>query len=47
VDTERGEDVAAKLGGAAAFKRTDVTSADEIQALIDFAIAQFGGLHVM
>jgi NAD(P)-dependent dehydrogenase (short-subunit alcohol dehydrogenase family) len=47
VDTERGEDVAAKLGGAAAFKRTDVTSADEIQELIDFALARFGGLHVM
>jgi NAD(P)-dependent dehydrogenase (short-subunit alcohol dehydrogenase family) len=47
VDTERGEDLAAKLGGAAAFKRTDVASADEIQALVDFAVARFGGLHVM
>src|SRR5215472_13864748 len=34
VDTERGEEVAAKLGGAAAFTRTDVASADEIQALV-------------
>ncbi len=47
VDTERGEDIAAKLGGAAAFKRTDVASADEIQELVDFAVARFGGLHVM
>jgi len=47
VDTERGEEVAGKLGGAAAFKRTDVASADEIQELVDFAVARFGGLHVM
>lgn len=47
VDAERGEDVAVKLGGAAAFKRTDVASADEIQELVDFAVARFGGLHVM
>jgi len=47
VDTERGEEVAGRLGGAAAFKRTDVASADEIQELVDFAVARFGGLHVM
>jgi len=47
VDAERGEDVARTLGGVAAFKRTDVASADEIQALVDFAVARFGGLHVM
>jgi len=47
VDAERGEDLAAKLGGAAAFQRTDVASADEIQALVDFAVTRFGGLHVM
>jgi NAD(P)-dependent dehydrogenase (short-subunit alcohol dehydrogenase family) len=47
VDAERGDEVATKLGGAAAFKRTDVASADEIQALVDFAVARFGGLHVM
>jgi NAD(P)-dependent dehydrogenase (short-subunit alcohol dehydrogenase family) len=47
VDTARGEEVAAKLGGAAAFKRTDVANADEIQELVDFAVARFGGLHIM
>jgi NAD(P)-dependent dehydrogenase (short-subunit alcohol dehydrogenase family) len=47
VDSESGEDVAAKLGEAAAFKRTDVASADEIQELVDFAVARFGGLDVM
>ena len=47
VDTARGEEVAAKLGGVAAFKRTDVADADEVQDLVDFAVARFGGLHVM
>jgi NAD(P)-dependent dehydrogenase (short-subunit alcohol dehydrogenase family) len=47
LDSERGEETAAKLGGAAAFKRTDVASADEIQELVDFTVARFGGLHVM
>lgn len=47
VDAERGADVAAKLGAAAAFKKTDVASATEVQALVDFAVARFGGLHVI
>jgi NAD(P)-dependent dehydrogenase (short-subunit alcohol dehydrogenase family) len=47
VDGARGEEVAAKLGGAVAFKRTDVANAEEVQGLVDFAVARFGGLHVM
>ncbi len=47
VNEELGEEVAASLGDAAAFKRTDVSDADEIQALVDFAVEHFGGLHVM
>jgi NAD(P)-dependent dehydrogenase (short-subunit alcohol dehydrogenase family) len=47
VDAARGEDVAAKLGEAGAFQRTDVANADEVQALVNFAVARFGGLHVM
>jgi len=47
VDEERGGDVAAKLGAAAVFERTDVSQPDAIQALVDFAVAHFGGLHVM
>lgn len=47
VDTERGEDLARALGDAGAFKRTDVAVADEVQALVDLAVARFGGLHVM
>jgi NAD(P)-dependent dehydrogenase (short-subunit alcohol dehydrogenase family) len=47
LDAEHGEGVAARLGAAAAFKRIDVADPDEVQALVDFAVAQFGGLHVM
>jgi NAD(P)-dependent dehydrogenase (short-subunit alcohol dehydrogenase family) len=47
VDATRGEEVAAALGAAAAFHRTDVSDADAVQALVDFAVERFGGLHVM
>jgi NAD(P)-dependent dehydrogenase (short-subunit alcohol dehydrogenase family) len=47
VDAARGEEVAARVGPAAAFKRTDVSDADQVQELVDFAVARFGGLHVM
>ena len=47
VDTARGAELAATLGGAAAFKRTDVADADQVQELVDFAVARFGGLHIM
>ncbi|MEX1009331.1 MAG: SDR family oxidoreductase [Acidimicrobiia bacterium] len=47
VNADRGVEVAAGLGAAAAFKRTDVSDADEVQALVDFAVGHFGGLHVM
>ena len=47
LDAERGEALATDLGDAAAFKQTDVASADDVQAVVDFAIERFGGLHVM
>lgn len=47
VDAARGEQLAAQLGSAVAFKQTDVTDPDAVQALVDFAVAHFGGLHVM
>jgi NAD(P)-dependent dehydrogenase (short-subunit alcohol dehydrogenase family) len=47
VDAARGEKTAAELGAAAAFKRTDVAVADDVGALVDFAVSRFGGLHVM
>lgn len=47
IDAARGEDLAATLGAAVAFKRTDVADADQVQELVDFAVSRFGGLHVM
>ena len=47
LDARRGEDLARTLGPAALFKRTDVANADDVQALVDFAVDRFGGLHVM
>jgi NAD(P)-dependent dehydrogenase (short-subunit alcohol dehydrogenase family) len=47
VNAERGEALAAQLGPAAAFKETDVADADAVQALVDFTVERYGGLHVM
>jgi NAD(P)-dependent dehydrogenase (short-subunit alcohol dehydrogenase family) len=47
VDPEGGAALASELGAAAAFRPTDVADADQIQAVVDFAVEQFGGLHVM
>jgi len=47
VDREGGEALAAQLGAAAVFRHTDVSEASEIQAAVDAAVEQFGGLHVM
>jgi NAD(P)-dependent dehydrogenase (short-subunit alcohol dehydrogenase family) len=47
VNADGGEDLSDALGDAAAFKRTDVSSADDVQAAVDFAVDRFGGLHVM
>lgn len=42
-----GESLAASLGAAAAYRRCDVGEPDQVEALIAFAIARFGGLHVL
>jgi NAD(P)-dependent dehydrogenase (short-subunit alcohol dehydrogenase family) len=47
VDAEAGESLATELGDSVAFQRTDVAEPDDVQALVDFAVAHFGGLHVM
>jgi NAD(P)-dependent dehydrogenase (short-subunit alcohol dehydrogenase family) len=46
-DAARGEALAASLGEACAFLRTDVSDRAQVQALVDFAVARFGGLQVM
>ena len=47
VDEAGGEELAASLGSQAVFRRTDVSIADEVQELVDFAVARFGGLDIM
>ena len=44
---DEGEALARSLGGAVRFRRSDVSSRDDMQALIDFAVSEFGGLHAM
>jgi len=47
LDASRGEELSAKLGSACLFKRTDVARPGDVQALVEFAVARFGGLQVM
>ncbi|HTD50001.1 MAG TPA: SDR family oxidoreductase [Acidimicrobiia bacterium] len=47
VDRDGGEALSSELGAAAAFKQTDVALADQVQAVVDFAVERYGGLHVM
>jgi NAD(P)-dependent dehydrogenase (short-subunit alcohol dehydrogenase family) len=47
VDPEAGEALAEALGDAVVFKQTDVADAEQVQALVDFTVDRFGGLHVM
>ena len=47
VDEERGREVAEQIGETAAFKQTDVSDAEQVQALVDFTVDRFGGLDIM
>jgi NAD(P)-dependent dehydrogenase (short-subunit alcohol dehydrogenase family) len=47
VDGDAGSALAKELGDGAAFQPTDVTDADQVQALVDTTVERFGGLHVM
>lgn len=47
IDADTGGALAEALGDAALFQSTDVTDADQIQALVDATVERFGGLHVM
>jgi NAD(P)-dependent dehydrogenase (short-subunit alcohol dehydrogenase family) len=47
VDADEGERVAAGLGEAATFQRADVSDVDQVQAVVDRAVAHFGGLDIM
>ena len=47
VNAALGEELAAELGPATRFRLTDVSDAAQVQALVDFAVAEFGALNVM
>jgi NAD(P)-dependent dehydrogenase (short-subunit alcohol dehydrogenase family) len=47
VDADAGKALAAELAPAAAFRLTDVADADQVQAAVDYAVEQLGGLHIM
>ena len=47
IDENRGRALCARLRTATRFKRTDVSKHEDVQALVDFALTQFGGLHIM
>jgi NAD(P)-dependent dehydrogenase (short-subunit alcohol dehydrogenase family) len=47
LDEAGGEALAEQRGAEAAFKRTDVADAAQVQELVDFTVERFGGLHVM
>lgn len=47
IDRERGHALSTALGPDARFKLTDVSKREDVQALVDFAVAEFGALHLM
>jgi len=47
LDAAAAGELVGRLGTAVAFKATDVSDAEQVQDLVDFTVAHFGGLHVM
>jgi NAD(P)-dependent dehydrogenase (short-subunit alcohol dehydrogenase family) len=47
LDDERGQALAARLGDAARYRRTDVGEREDLRALVDFAVAEFSALDIM
>lgn len=47
IDESRGRDLCTTLGSAARFKHADVSKREDLQALVDFAVGEFGALHIM
>lgn len=47
IDADRGSQLAQELGEGTCFRRTDVSDAEDLQALIYDTLSTFGGLHVM
>ncbi len=47
VNDEQGNQLAQSLGDAAFYRRVDVSKSEQMQALVEFTIEHFGGLHIM
>jgi NAD(P)-dependent dehydrogenase (short-subunit alcohol dehydrogenase family) len=47
IDEKAARGVVAGIGDAAAFHRTDVADQNQVRAMVDFAVAHFGGLHIL
>ena len=47
VNAERGAQLAAKLGGSAVYKHTDVAQAESLEGVVNFAVSEFGGLDIL
>ena len=47
VDEDNGRRLVAELGEKVIFCRTDVTGEESVQAAVDRAVAEFGGIHVV
>lgn len=47
IDVAAGEALAARIGEAVVFQRTDTSVAEDMQAVVDLAVERFGGLDVM
>jgi NAD(P)-dependent dehydrogenase (short-subunit alcohol dehydrogenase family) len=47
IDDAKGEELAANLGANALYQHTDVGEREQVQALVDRAVRDFGALHIM
>lgn len=47
INAEVGRDLAEQLGERAHFRQTDVARADELEALVNYAVTEAGGLDIM
>ncbi len=47
INVEAGKATAAALGDNVRFKKTDVTRSEEVKALVDYAVSEFGRLDIM
>src|SRR5690349_16881104 len=47
INEQAGSALAKELGASASFAKTDVTSEKEVQAAVEAAGAQHGGLHIL